>query len=100
MILLPNKDRLRYLGTQFFIIIVIFIIQAVESVLLDLHMVNACVVMVMGDEGHDRFLVAYIVPEGKVRKKDVRAELKKRLPFYMIPSYFMLLSRYASYFIF
>ena len=74
--------------------------QAVESVLLDLPMVNACVVMVMGDEGHDRFLVAYIVPEGKVRKKDIRAELKKRLPFYMIPSYFMLLSKYACFFTF
>ena len=56
-------------------------------------MVNACVVVVMGEEGEDKYLVAYIVPEGKTSKKDIRAALKRRLPFYMIPSYFVLLNR-------
>ncbi|ELT98363.1 hypothetical protein CAPTEDRAFT_224942 [Capitella teleta] len=39
-------------------------------------------------------LIAYVVPENledKVTKKDVRAALKKVLPLYMIPSYFVLL---------
>ena len=53
----------------------------------------ACVVLVMGEEGEDKYLVAYVVPEnGDVTKKEIRAALKKRLPFYMIPSYFSLLS--------
>ena len=56
-------------------------------------MVNASVVIVMGEEGEDKYLVAYVVPEGKTNKKDIRAALKRRLPFYMIPSYFVLLSR-------
>ncbi len=56
-------------------------------------MVNACVVIVMGEEGEDKYLVAYIVPEGKTTKKEVRAGLKRRLPFYMIPSYFVFLKR-------
>ena len=47
----------------------------------------------MGEEGEDKYLVSYIVPEGSVTKKEVRAALKKRLPFYMIPSYFVFLSR-------
>ena len=56
-------------------------------------MVNACVVIVQGQEGEDKYLVAYIVPEGKTSKKEVRAGLKTRLPFYMIPSYFVFMAR-------
>ena len=67
--------------------------QAIEAALLELPMVNACVVVVLGEEGEDKYLVAYIVSEGKTTKKEVRAELKKRLPFYMIPSYIVFLSR-------
>ena len=53
----------------------------------------ACVVLVLGDEGEDKYLVAYIVLESSdTSKKDVRAALKTRLPFYMIPSYFVVLS--------
>ena len=72
--------------------ILILFIQAIEAALLDLPMVNACVVIVMGEEGEDKYLVAYVVPEGKTSKKDIRAALKRRLPFYMIPSYLVLLS--------
>ncbi|XP_052077190.1 uncharacterized protein LOC127715191 [Mytilus californianus] len=66
-------------------------VQAVESALMELPMVNACVVLVEGQEGEDKFLVSYIVPEGQTTKKDIRAILKLRLPFYMIPSYFVFL---------
>ena len=55
-------------------------------------MVNACSVLVHGDEGEDKYLAAYVVPEGKANKKDIRAALKTRLPFYMIPSHFVLLA--------
>ena len=60
---------------------------------MELPMVHSCVVLVKGEEGEDKFLVTYIVPEGKTTKKAIREELKKRLPFYMIPSYFVLLSK-------
>ncbi|ELT91031.1 hypothetical protein CAPTEDRAFT_168750 [Capitella teleta] len=69
-------------------------IQAVEAALLNLPMVKACVVLVEGEEGQDKNLVAYVVPESQenvVTKKEVRASLKKHLPFYMIPSYFVFL---------
>ncbi|XP_013419834.1 uncharacterized protein LOC106180401 [Lingula anatina] len=66
-------------------------IQAVEAAILDLPTVNAAVVIVKGEEGEDKYLVAYIVPEGQTTKKEIRAALKRRLPFYMIPSYFVLL---------
>ena len=50
-------------------------------------------VLVLGEEGEDKYLVAYVVPKNiYVTKKEIRAALKKRLPFYMIPSYFSLLS--------
>ncbi|XP_074650108.1 uncharacterized protein LOC141905204 [Tubulanus polymorphus] len=66
-------------------------IQAVEAALISLPMVNAAVVLVNGEEGDDKFLIAYIVPEGETSKKDVRANLKRLLPFYMIPSYFIFI---------
>lgn len=67
--------------------------QAVEAALLQLPMVSACCVVAHGEEGDDKYLAAYIVPEGnKVTKKDVRAALKTRLPFYMIPSHFVFLA--------
>lgn len=64
-------------------------------------MVNACVVLTVGEEGEDKSLVAYIVPESNgqetpVTKKDVRAALKKLLPFYMVPSYFIFMNRSCS----
>nr|CAD7594039.1 unnamed protein product [Timema genevievae] len=68
-------------------------LTAVEAALLQLPMVNTGCVLVLGDEGSDKFLVAYIVSEGKTSRKEVRAELKKRLPFYMIPSKFVFLNR-------
>lgn len=71
-------------------------LQAVEAALLELPLVNACVVVVMGQEGEDKYLVAYIVPEGNPTKKDIRAALKRRLPFYMIPSYFVFLNKYVA----
>ncbi len=64
-----------------------------EAALLELPTVNACVVVVMGNEGESKYLVSYIVPEGGATKKEIRAALKSRLPFYMIPSYFVLLNR-------
>nr|KAG5705468.1 hypothetical protein BaRGS_004595 [Batillaria attramentaria] len=66
-------------------------VQAVEAALMQLPMVQACVVLVSGEEGEDKFLVAYIVKKGQTSKKEVRGELKRRLPFYMIPSYFIFL---------
>ncbi|KAK3100605.1 hypothetical protein FSP39_022476 [Pinctada imbricata] len=67
-------------------------VQAVETALMELDMVNAAVVLVKGEEGEDKFLVSYIVPEGQITRKHIREALKRRLPYYMIPSYFVLLS--------
>lgn len=67
--------------------------QAVEAALLQLPLVNACCVVAHGEEGEDKYLAAYVVPEGnEASKKDIRAALKTRLPFYMIPSHFVFLT--------
>lgn len=68
-------------------------VQAVEAALMELKMVHSCVVLVKGEEGEDKFLVSYIVPIKETTKKEVREALKERLPFYMIPSYFVFLSK-------
>ena len=71
----------------------LYIFQAVEAALMELSCVHACVVLVKGEEGEDKFLVAYIVPKEQATKKCIRADLKRRLPFYMIPSFFVFLTK-------
>ncbi|PSN49701.1 hypothetical protein C0J52_05337 [Blattella germanica] len=66
-------------------------IQAVEAALLELPMVNSGCILEKGEEGTDKYLVAYIVPEGKTTQKQIREALKKRLAFYMIPSRFVFI---------
>jgi len=67
-------------------------IQAVEAALMDLKLVNTCVVLAVGEEGQDKQLVAYVVPTHEdLNKKKLREQLQAKLPFYMIPSYFFFL---------
>ncbi|XP_069130390.1 uncharacterized protein [Argopecten irradians] len=66
-------------------------VQAVETAILELLEVTACVILVEGDEGDNKFLVAYVVTEGQTSKKALRAALKLSLPFYMIPAYFVIM---------
>ena len=66
-------------------------IAAVENVLMDLSSVQSCVVVTHGAEGEDKYLAAYIVTSEPTTMKNIRGELKRRLPFYMIPSYFVFL---------
>ncbi|VDO64438.1 unnamed protein product [Onchocerca flexuosa] len=67
-------------------------ILAVESVILELPYVKSCVVVSVGSEGEDKQLAAYVVLKENVTRKQMRADLKKQLPFYMVPSYFVYLS--------
>ena len=62
----------------------------IASVLRDQPGVQDCVVIAREDGGPgEKRLVAYVVGEegaGELSRSDLRAELKKRLPEYMIPS--------------
>jgi acyl-CoA synthetase (AMP-forming)/AMP-acid ligase II len=60
-------------------------------------MVSTGCILVEGEEGSDKFLVAYIVPEGEVTQTEVRTALKNRLPFYMIPSKFIFIDRQVAH---
>lgn len=52
-------------------------------------------VLSIGEEGSDKFLVAYVVlNEGYPRRvSPIRSKLKFLLPFYMIPSQFVFLEK-------
>ena len=41
-------------------------------------------VLALGEEGEDKHLVAYLVPNEGATKKLIRANLKRKLPFYMV----------------
>ncbi|VDK29103.1 unnamed protein product [Gongylonema pulchrum] len=64
---------------------------AVEAAILELPYVKSCVVVSVGSEGSDKQLAAYAVLNKTVSRKQMRADLKKRLPFYMVPNYFVYL---------
>ncbi|KAK0418948.1 hypothetical protein QR680_013867 [Steinernema hermaphroditum] len=68
-------------------------IQAVESTILHLSWIASCSVISIGAEGEDKQLAAYIVLKEQVTRKALRAELKRKLPFYMVPTYFVFLDK-------
>mgnify|MGYP002402893047 CR=1 FL=1 len=45
-----------------------------------------------GEEGEDKFLVAYVVLEPSVRPRKLRKALKARLPHYCIPAFIVPLA--------
>ena len=87
-------------------------LKAVETALTKVQIVDNCVVEVRGDEGDDKFLVAYVVlkssllgsfdsdsskADGGVTpmklKREIKSKLKALLPFYMIPSVFYFMDQ-------
>ena len=60
---------------------------------MQLSYVSACAVVAQGAEGEDKQLAAYIVLKESKSKKELRAALKRRLPFYMIPTFFIFMER-------
>jgi amino acid adenylation domain-containing protein len=67
----------------------------VEAALAAHERVKGCVVLVREDEPGDKRLVAYVVAaeaDARVSANELRAHLKGRLPGYMVPSAFVLLS--------
>ncbi|ESP02709.1 hypothetical protein LOTGIDRAFT_171784 [Lottia gigantea] len=68
-------------------------VQAVENAFKSLSCVRNSVVLVRGEEGEDKYLIAYIVLDIVITKKDIRQKLKRKLPFYMIPSFIVILEK-------
>lgn len=66
-------------------------LQAIEVALRDYPGIKACCVLCLGEEGQNKILVAYIVNTEPMKICEIRAYLKTKFPFYMIPSkYFFL----------
>ncbi|XP_075227039.1 uncharacterized protein LOC142327684 isoform X2 [Lycorma delicatula] len=84
-------------------------LQAVEKALLVLSEVNSCCVLPHGEEGDEKYLVAFIVPDNSIhnpssvsggqnevsltRTRSIRLKLKDRLPLYMIPAKYIYLEK-------
>ncbi|KAI9906387.1 hypothetical protein PsorP6_003375 [Peronosclerospora sorghi] len=70
------------------------VLGAVESALAEHPLVSTSVVLTEGDEGGDKRLVAYIIPENLEKiptASSLRNFLKEKLPHYAIPSVFVQL---------
>ncbi|NML40086.1 non-ribosomal peptide synthase/polyketide synthase [Chitinophaga sp. G-6-1-13] len=66
-------------------------IGEVESVLGQCELVAQCVVLVKNDQYGNKRLVAYVVPQHRFGKDELRTWMQSRLPEYMIPSLFITL---------
>ncbi|MCT4619882.1 MAG: amino acid adenylation domain-containing protein, partial [Marinisporobacter sp.] len=65
----------------------------IESNILKHRLVKEAVVIDRKDKGNDKYLCAYIVAEKELDVSDLRMHLSKKLPEYMIPSYFVQLEK-------
>jgi len=65
-------------------------LRAIEAAIMALDsMVSSCVVIVQGDEGEDKFVIAYVVLRSSEEAscRNVRLALKAKLPHYMVPAF-------------
>ena len=67
-------------------------LSEIESVLRESGLVKDCAVIVRERNAIDRTICAYYISDDEIDVKDIREELGKKLPEYMIPGYFMRIS--------
>jgi len=65
----------------------------IESRLLKHKDVSDAVVLVNEDAAHDKYICAYFVPGEAVSTVELKQYLQQRLPYYMVPSYFMQIEK-------
>ena len=65
----------------------------VESAISDYKGIDQAAVMAYGRE-EEKYLCAFYTKSGEVYETALREHLKKRLPVYMIPSYFVAMDRF------
>lgn len=68
--------------------------EEIEANLLEIKNIKDAVVVARDDKNGSKYLCAYIVQETEQAVSEIRAQLIKRLPDYMIPSYFVTLEKW------
>ena len=66
----------------------------IESSLLEIDQVDQCLVTMLEQTNQDKRLVAYVVGNTSLSQEDLRSALKVSLPYYMIPSDFILMDTF------
>lgn len=64
-------------------------LQEIEKKLMDMDGVKNAVVLNRDEKDEQKYLCAYLVLDKKNTKEEIRKNLEKELPYYMIPSYFL-----------
>jgi len=68
-------------------------LEEIEANLLKHKNVKTCVVIARQDKSNEKYLVAYYVPTALIIASELKDYLKKSLPSYMIPGYFVHLNK-------
>lgn len=68
-------------------------LQEIEKKLAECKNLKESTVMDLEDGNGNKYLCAYVVSENPINIKEIKAELRKYLPDYMVPSYFMQIER-------
>lgn len=66
-------------------------LEEIEKVMLDYPSIHNCVVMKKVSSKNHEFLCAYYTSDETISENELRASLRKKLPNYMIPKYFVKL---------
>ena len=66
----------------------------IESVLNEYELVNQAIVLSKKDKDNNKWLVAYIVPEGKFERDEIISYLRGKLPDYMVPGLWVELNSF------
>ncbi len=64
----------------------------IENALTGHPAVKEAVVVDREEDGGDKYLCGYVVPDGEVSLTGLRAYLRERLPYYMVPTHLVLLA--------
>lgn len=68
-------------------------LKEIETQLLNHHEIKECILITTPDQEGEKNLCAYIIPNKNITVSELREYLSKYLPYYMIPSYFVMLEK-------
>eukprot|EP00833_Pecoramyces_ruminatium_P014970 jgi/Orpsp1_1/1189002/evm.model.d7180000068750.1 len=68
-------------------------LSEIENTINELNGIDYCIVLDKINNKDDKYLIAYYISKSNVDGKEIREFLKKKLPLYMIPSYFIKIDK-------
>jgi len=69
-------------------------LKEIETKILEHKKIKECVVLVKKNEKRENYIIAYFTANGKINSQKLRKFLKKKIPGYKIPGFFVMLDKF------